>query len=494
MKITLYLALIILFILTLPSLGSSQQNPPTPFESLLSNWEQLHENQSYDKAIEQAQLAFQIARKNENKKQSAIALNREGQSLIKLTKRVKKNRKEATKIFKQSLFYLSGIDHQALRIDNLENLKWLASQNKDKQQEALYEKQIAEIKNLSIVNRTNEKLAEQIASLALQEEVLSEKVASLSAAQLKSELVIALQKHKVDSFAFKQTKDSFLLAQKELMLAQQSVTMDLQKSEIQLQKSQQNLLMAIAAIVGFLAIGAILRYVETKKHNNILEVKNEIIEAEKKRSDELLLNILPAIIAQELKTNGVAKAKKHEQATVLFSDFKNFSATAKTLSPERLVYELDFYFKAFDKIIEKHKLEKIKTIGDAYMCVGGLPEKHAGHTKDVIKAALEIQQLLNNLKIERTENNEPFFEARIGIHTGPLVAGVVGFKKFAYDIWGDTVNIAARLESNSEAGKVNISSTTFAIIKKEFDCESRGNIPIKNMGEIGMYFVKELEA
>ena len=183
----------------------------------------------------------------------------------------------------------------------------------------------------------------------------------------------------------------------------------------------------MAAIIGFLGIGAVLRYIETKKHNTALEVKNEIIIAEKKRSDELLLNILPAIIAQELKANGVAKAKKHEEATVLFADFKNFSAIVKTLSPEKLVYELDFYFKAFDKIIEKHRLEKIKTIGDAYMCVGGIPEKHAGHTKDVIKAALEIQTYLNKLKTERMKRGEPFFEARIGIHTGAISGWRSGF-------------------------------------------------------------------
>jgi len=489
MKSTVFFALFICLLL-LSGIVFGQQNVTTAFERLINNSEQLYQQKAYNKAIHQAQLAFQEAEKNNNKRQAAIALNKEGHSLIRLKKRLKKNRKEAAEKFKQSLFYLTGIAHPSLRMDNLENLKLLAQQQKDNQQVVLYEKQIAEIKNLSIANKANEKLAEQVDSLMMQEEFLTDKVASLSAAQLKSELVIALQKHKVDSFAFKQTKDSFLLAQKELMLAQQSATMSLQESEIELQKSQRNLLIAIAAIIGFLALGALTRFLEMKKHNNVLEIKNQIIEAEKKRSDELLLNILPAIVAQELKTNGVAKAKRHEQATVLFSDFKNFSVIAKTLSPEELVYQLDFYFKAFDRIIGKYKLEKIKTIGDAYMCVGGLPEDRTGHTTDVIKAALDIQQYLEELKVERIKKGEPFFEARIGIHTGPLVAGVVGSKKFAYDIWGDTVNVAARLESNSEAGKVNVSSATYSLIQRTFECESRGEIPIKNMGKVGMYFVK----
>lgn len=339
----------------------------------------------------------------------------------------------------------------------------------------------------------------KVSKLALQKNYLSKRVKSLSEAQLESELVIALQKNQVDSFKFALTRDSLILQQKELVLAQQSAKLDLQQSQIDLQnsqldlqKSQRNFFLALAAIIGLLAVGAFLRYMETKRHFALLQTKNEIIEDEKKKSEQLLLNILPAVVANELKINGTAKARKYENATVLFSDFKNFSAIAESLTPERLVHELDFYFKTFDDIIGKYKLEKIKTIGDAYMVVAGLPEEDPNNPLEMVKAALEIQSYLTALKMEREEKGQPFFEARIGIHTGPLVAGVVGSKKFAYDVWGDTVNVAARLESKSEAGRVNISSSTYAIISNDFECEFRGKIPIKNRGEVDMYFVNEI--
>lgn len=211
--------------------------------------------------------------------------------------------------------------------------------------------------------------------------------------------------------------------------------------------------------------------------------------AEQQRSERLLLNILPTMVAEELKKNGVTKARRYEQATVMFVDFKEFSKIAKLLPPEELVAELDTYFKAFDKIIKKYHIEKIKTIGDAYMCVGGLPDVEGSEPKDVVLAALEIQALLDQFRAERARVGKTFFEARIGIHTGPLVAGVVGSMKFAYDIWGDTVNIASRLESNGQPWRVNISAATYALVKDEFEFETRGIIPIKNNNEIAMYFV-----
>jgi adenylate cyclase len=493
MKCTFFaITLLLLF----PSINYCQESN-IEFDKLLNNWAHFHQKKEYARAMEQAEQAFQLAEKISNKALAATALNRKGKSLIKIENRVKKNRKEATDSFEQSLLYLTGIKNAALRIDNLEQLKWLAEQNKDSEKVTFYQQQIAAVETLYKTNDTNELLAEQVGSLSQQKELLANqkkilvgKIDSLNEVQLKSELLIALQKNQVDSFSFAHVKDSLLLERKELLLAQQSATLALQESQINLQKSQRNLLLALAAIIGFLGIGAVMRYVETKKHNLLLETKNQIIEAEKKRSDELLLNILPVLVAKELKATGVAKAKRYEEATVLFTDFVNFSGIAKTLSPEQLVFELDLHFKAFDEIIGKYQVEKIKTIGDAYMCVGGLPDEANAHPRDVIKAALEIQDFLSILKAERIKKGMPFFEARIGIHTGPLVAGVVGSKKFAYDIWGDTVNIAARLEEKSAAGKVNISSTTFAMVGKEFDCEDRGKLPIKNLGEVGMYFVK----
>jgi adenylate cyclase len=489
MKARLSILSLISILILLPLFVFSQQTSNTEFDIIITNWTHFQEQGNYTRAVEQAKLAFSFAEKINKRDLLAIALNLEGRSLLKLTKRLSKNRKEAKKKFKQSLLYLTDINKTDLRLDNLENLKWLAEKDNDQQLATFYQRQIEEVKVLLETNANNETLAGKFDSLRLKEVMLFSKIDYLTDVQIKAELLIALQKNQVDAFAFARIKDSLLLAQKEMTLFEQVAIMDLQDSKIALQKSQGNLLLALAAIIGFLAIGLVIRYRETKKHNTLLETKNTIIEEQQKQSNELLLNILPAPVAKELSLNGVAKAKKFEIATVFFSDFINFSRIAQLLSPEELVHELDFHFKAFDNIIGKYKLEKIKTIGDAYMCVGGLPEEHPGHAKEMVLAALEIQAFLKSLKMEREKKGQVFFEARIGIHTGPLVAGVVGSKKFAYDVWGDTVNVAARLESNGYAEKVNISATTYALLKSEFNCENRGLIAIKNLGNLEMYFV-----
>ena len=220
--------------------------------------------------------------------------------------------------------------------------------------------------------------------------------------------------------------------------------------------------------------------------------KNIIIEKEKKRSDDLLLNILPEEVAEELKAKGSADAKQFDEVTVMFTDFKGFTQISEKLTPSELVAEIHNCFKEFDNIIAKYNIEKIKTIGDSYMCAGGLPVANKTNATDVVNAAIEIQHFMQqHLKLREMENKEPF-ELRIGIHTGPVVAGIVGVKKFAYDIWGDTVNTASRMESSGEAGKVNISSSTYRIVKDKFNCVHRGKIQAKNKGEIDMYFVESI--
>jgi class 3 adenylate cyclase len=212
------------------------------------------------------------------------------------------------------------------------------------------------------------------------------------------------------------------------------------------------------------------------------------ISKEKKRSDDLLLNILPTKTAEELKEKGKVQAKKFESVTVMFTDFTAFTKHSQKLSPEVLVKSVDHYFSKFDTIIDKYGLEKIKTIGDAYMCAGGLPFKTIDHGKKMVKAAMEIASFVKTSRDSKREDIA-HFDIRIGINTGPVVAGVVGSKKFAYDIWGDTVNVAARMESNSESGMINISENTYALVKKDFDCEYRGEIDVKNKGMMKMYFV-----
>jgi predicted ATPase/class 3 adenylate cyclase len=214
------------------------------------------------------------------------------------------------------------------------------------------------------------------------------------------------------------------------------------------------------------------------------------LQSEKEKSDELLLNILPSDIAKELKEKGTAQAQKYGSVTVMFTDFKGFSIIAENMSADDLVSELDFCFKEFDRIIQRYGIEKIKTIGDAYMAVGGLPVVNDSHAVNVVRAALEIRDFMDQHGKKRAAQNKPVFEVRIGIHTGNVVAGIVGLKKFAYDIWGDTVNLAARMESSSEEGKINISGTTYQLVKDYFQCHYRGKILAKNKGEVDMYFVE----
>jgi class 3 adenylate cyclase/ligand-binding sensor domain-containing protein len=199
------------------------------------------------------------------------------------------------------------------------------------------------------------------------------------------------------------------------------------------------------------------------------------LEKEKQKSEELLLNILPAETAEELKKHGVAKAKRHEPVTVMFSDFEGFSRISERLEPEVLVALIDRCFRAFDEITEKHGLEKIKTVGDAYLCVGGIFTSDKNLAINMINAALEIQEFMKDLAAENEPLDKPFFRARIGVNTGPVVAGIVGFKKFAFDIWGDTVNVASRMETYGAVDRVNITDTTYQLVKEQFKCNYHGD-------------------
>lgn len=228
-----------------------------------------------------------------------------------------------------------------------------------------------------------------------------------------------------------------------------------------------------------------------KDEINIQKLK---IEEEQEKSERLLLNILPFEVARQLKSKGKAGTRLYKHVSVLFTDFKGFSHISKELDPKTLVSYLDNYFIRFDEIIGTHYLEKIKTIGDAYMCAGGLPLRNNSNPVDAVLTGLEIQYYMGIINEENRLNKRPVWELRIGVHTGPVVAGVVGKKKFAYDIWGDTVNIAARMQERGEIGKVNISGDTFEFVKEYFDCEYRGKIEAKNVGKIDMYYVERLKA
>jgi len=264
----------------------------------------------------------------------------------------------------------------------------------------------------------------------------------------------------------------------------------LSAAELRRQKLMRNA--GIAGVILLLILAYVLfnRYRLKKRSNEQLQEKNVIITEEKKKSEDLLHNILPVEIANELKTKGKVRARKYEMVSVGFTDFKGFTMLSEKLSPEQLIDEIDHCFSVFDDIMDKHGLEKIKTIGDAYMFAGGIPGHLDKHPVVITQACLDIRDAIESIKQEKLAKNELFFEIRIGVHTGPLVAGVVGSKKFAYDIWGDTVNTAARMESSGDIGKVNVSGTTYELIKEHYDCTHRGKIAAKNKGDIDMYFVE----
>ena len=254
--------------------------------------------------------------------------------------------------------------------------------------------------------------------------------------------------------------------------ALQAAELTTQKQELATRQAQRNLFIAGTVLMLLLAGSVFMGLKRTQK--------------EKKKADNLLHNILPEEVATELKTKGYAKAKKFNEVSVLFTDFANFTHISQQMSPEELVAEIDYCFKAFDEIIEHNGLEKIKTIGDAYMAVCGLPNENANHATKATKAALEIKKWMHAHK-----NSGGKFDVRIGLSSGPVVAGIVGHKKFQYDIWGDTVNTASRMESSGELGMVNISQSTYELIKSnpDFSFEHRSKIAVKGKGEIDMWFV-----
>jgi class 3 adenylate cyclase len=271
-------------------------------------------------------------------------------------------------------------------------------------------------------------------------------------------------------------------------MANSDIAQQMAQNDLLIQQKKNQRIIVYATIlatilISFLAYGLFKRY-------RFIRKTNVIIELERNRSDQLLLNILPEQTALELKNNGKVEARRFESVTVLFTDFKGFSSNAEQLSPEELVESVDFYFTKFDAIIEKFGLEKIKTVGDSYMCAAGLPFPIKNHAHKMVLAAMEIADFVNNIKVQNP-NSKTHYDIRIGINTGPVVAGVVGIKKFAYDIWGDSVNIASRMESGSEPGKINISEFTYQHIKDSFDCEYRGEIEVKNRGMLKMYFVNQ---
>lgn len=276
-------------------------------------------------------------------------------------------------------------------------------------------------------------------------------------------------------------QDSLEIQQKDIALkeeevARQKAEADKQRAEVKQQRTF--LIYSILVAVLILVFLALALRVQRKIRN------------QKKEVEKLLLNILPKKTAEELRIAGAATPQSYARVSVIFTDFKGFTQVSEKMTPEEIIEELGICFSSFDEIVEKNHLEKIKTIGDAYMCAGGVPEPNQSNPVEAVRAALAMQAFMAKRIEENRLHGRPILELRIGIHTGPVVAGVVGKKKFAYDIWGDAVNIAARMESSGEPNRVNISGETYSLIKDQFVCTHRGKIPAKNKGEIDMYFVE----
>ena len=247
-----------------------------------------------------------------------------------------------------------------------------------------------------------------------------------------------------------------------------------------------------------LILAARFRSRSLKRKNDVLENKikqrTKELEAAKDKSEALLLNILPAEIAEELKRTGKAAPRNYESVSVLFTDFVGFTATSAQMQPDQLIQKLDTYFIEFDKIIGRHGIEKIKTIGDAYMCASGIPVENKNHAINLVLAGIEIRAFCERIKTEQRAHGEVFWDLRLGIHSGPIIAGVVGVSKFAYDVWGDTVNTASRVESNGDLNTLNVSEATYNKIKDYFVCDLEKEVNAKGKGMMKIYAVTRIKA
>lgn len=387
----------------------------------------------YAEALKYQQQAFEKAKTKEDKLEMSIALNAIGDTWF-----AQKNFKQALDNYLKAKELGEGIGSKTQLKDTYENIANCYSALSDYRQALQYQRLYSITKD-SLYNEEN---SQKLAGLQFQFDIE------------KKEAEIAL-------------------------LNQENAT---SAAKLQQQRTLRNLLLAIAAFLLITIGGITYQYLFVKK-------TNKIISEERNKADKLLLNILPAETAEELKKYGAVKAKKYEFATVLFTDFVAFTKHVENIPPEELVQNIDYYFKAFDAIFEKYGMEKIKTIGDSYMCAGGLPIPNDTNPEDAILAGLEIVQFVNDLKYNRPDYVHQF-DIRVGINTGPVISGVVGTTKFQFDVWGDTVNVASRMETACEAGKVNISEFTYAYVKDKFSFIERGDVEVKNRGKIKMYYVE----
>jgi class 3 adenylate cyclase len=238
-------------------------------------------------------------------------------------------------------------------------------------------------------------------------------------------------------------------------------------------------------LMASIVIGAFAGY-SLENYSRSDFINNRLIQSERLKSEKLLLNVLPESIADELKRSTDTIAESFESITILFADIVGFTKFSSSTSPKELVDLLNQIFSMFDEIVDRYGAEKIKTIGDAYMVAGGLPQRSDNHAEAIACLALDMRETLDQFNINAKQD----FNIRIGIHTGPVVAGVIGIRKFSYDIWGDSVNTASRMESHGISGQIQVTNATYAILKDTFIFEKRGEIEVKGKGKMKTYFLQ----
>lgn len=406
--------------------------------------------QQYDKAYRQYEQAVEFAKKSKNAEETAFSLNRMGEVQIKLNN------------FQQALTHFNEAQPAARESGN-QSLRRTVEKNI----------------GTSVVLLQNylEKQKVQMEVEEVQQQVQSVRD-SLNLQQDSNKILIST----TNLLLMEREKDSAELLAKTFESERKDAVIAAQTARTQT--------LYLAAIGGGVFAVVIILFLFNRAR--LRKKAKEAVEREKLKSETLLYNILPTDIAKELIQNEVVQPREYEQTSILFTDFKGFTTIASQLSPEQLISELNYVFQAFDQIVEHHGLEKIKTIGDAYMAVAGVPLPHPDHALAAVAAALEMQAFMHRWKVEKEMKQERPWELRVGINSGKVVAGVIGTKKFAYDVWGDAVNIASRMESAGEAWEVNISEGTYELIRGRASCNSRGSLPVKNRGAIPMYFVKQI--
>lgn len=403
----------------------------------------------------------------------------------------------ASIIFEKLLQYQEALGHYKSYLDIKDSLdlERRLSQEELLQQQLYVEQTEKEVQALVDKNEIKDYQLQQLQlesenkDIQLKNQELDAKQKLQSARLRQQELEAARTEQELRAAKAREENQRLRLKQQELIEAQNQKNILLLEREAQVKDLELEQSKTVARNLVVIVLLAVLVMVLALFAVTKIRKSNKIINVEKKKSDNLLLNILPEATAEELKTLGSSLPRRYDKVAVLFTDFKGFTKITETMQPEELVDSLDLFFAGFDDIMKKHGIEKIKTIGDAYMCAAGIPDIIENPSQRMVKAAKEMLALTEEINARKQKMNQDTWGIRIGIHTGPVVAGVIGKYKFQYDVWGDAVNLAARMESSGEPGKINISESTFMDVSDRVPCTYRGEIAAKNKGNVKMYFV-----